>query len=721
MKRLALLLCLLPSLAQAATLYLKSGGGNCSAAGTWSNVNASGVDNSGPPTVNDDAIAELLSGNVTIDATCRMLSFSTTAGTGNYGGVITHTAAVTWQIGSTLTFNTGMSYLKGNSATSAVSFLGANSTGTITSAGKVFGNVSFGGAGTVYNLFDNFVATNTTQVTTLSSGALHMDGAADNSGLSPTVGALSSSNANSRFLYMGTSSMTIIIAGGTGWNLAATGGMTFSQGTSTIAVISSGGTTFNSAGTSGSGLTYSTLILNGAGTPTMTLSGVNTFRNLKFIGTTNKTDILSVASNETVTELLSILGNSAVNRPIVQSSTYGTARILTVTGATFTVTNSDFRDITLSPAKDISAVTGNSGDCGGNSGLTLTTSASQARAGTTSFTWSTLAGWTSRVPLCQDDVVLTSNFTTGQTITFDMPRWGRSIDASGVTWTGTGPIFSAGGVANSVYGSMAFPTQSGATQVGNAGFNFLGRAGSYTFASGGLAFVTSVTFNTIGSTYTLLDAFSNGSGFTTTFTNGVFDANNFNVTSGLYSFASATTNIVRMGSGVWSATGTGTPWSVGANTGVFSGTSIIYLSNTTNNTKTFAGASKTFYDLLIASSPNTVSSTFTGNNSFHNFTVKSPRQILLTAASTQTITGNLYTDSVSGSSVTFRSTANGSKWFFDKTSAGWVCGDFISLQDSRVRPNLETWFAGDNGADNGSNQNWAFRSCYRQSSHTLVM
>lgn len=52
----------------------------------------------------------------------------------------------------------------------------------------------------------------------------------------------------------------------------------------------------------------------------------------------------------------------------------------------------------------------------------FTTAATQTANGTTSFSWSTAARWTSRVPLPQDNVVINNAFGTSQTVTQDMPR-----------------------------------------------------------------------------------------------------------------------------------------------------------------------------------------------------------------------------------------------------------------------------------------------------------
>ena len=123
----------LTSQADAAVLYLRDNATTWAAASSWSNVGAADNTDSGPCTASDTCIAELLSGNVSISATAAAGSFSTTAGTGSWGGTLTHDAGIVWTVSGNITFNAGMTYTP--TATSTVT-LAANN--TLTSAGKLF-------------------------------------------------------------------------------------------------------------------------------------------------------------------------------------------------------------------------------------------------------------------------------------------------------------------------------------------------------------------------------------------------------------------------------------------------------------------------------------------------------------------------------------------------------------------------------------------------------
>src|SRR3990167_9605619 len=79
---------------------------------------------------------------------------------------------------------------------------------------------------------------------------------------------------------------------------------------------------------------------------THNLLGSITFYNLTRAGTAAKTDSMTLFSNITVSNVLTINGNSATDRVLVQSDTVGTQR--TITAASVSVSNADFMDINAS-------------------------------------------------------------------------------------------------------------------------------------------------------------------------------------------------------------------------------------------------------------------------------------------------------------------------------------------------------------------------------------
>lgn len=521
--------------------YWVGGTGNWDASTTtnWSDTSG-GAGGFSVPTSTDDVIFDTLSNatayTVTITATanCANLTIGnplagslTLAGsqaldvygnfnianiTRTYTGAITFRATTT---GKTLTFN-------GETVASATVFDGV------------------GGGWTVQDAWNNG-----TSNITLTNGAL------DTNGQTITCGAFNSNTANTRSLTLGASVLNV-----TSWNISTATGITFSAGTSSI-VHTPGSATF-----AGGGLTYYDVSLNLLSTLSTSFSGINTFNNLTITQTTIGSSC-SVQANQTINGVLTLTGNSATNRCYIRSGTPGTQ--FTLTAATVTATRVDMQDIVGAGAAswNLSAITGLSGDCGGNSGITFTTPATQTANGTTSFSWSTAARWTSRVPLPQDDVVINNAFSASQTVTADMPRLGKSIDWTGATGT---PTFTTSTTA-SIFGSLTLisgMTLTASTQA----YTFEGRS-TYTLTNAGKSWAKNITLNAPGGTLTLQDAFTLGTANTFTLTNGTFDANGQDVSVGLFASGTNTTRVLTMGSGAWTLTGNAaTIWSIGNVTGL---------------------------------------------------------------------------------------------------------------------------------------------------------
>ena len=179
-------------------------------------------------------------------------------------------------------------------------------------------------------------------------------------------------------------------------------------------------------------------------TTASTLTGANAFYNLTFTGTAAVTAQISMASSVTVTGTFTSNGNNATNyRLLIASNTIGTAR--TITAASVSCSNVDFIDITGAGAGswDLSAITGLSGDGGGNSGITFTTPQKQyyKHLGGGTCYWKDPTKWYSdsglsvagRVPLPQDDNdFLAGSFNTTTTLGIDCPRIGKSVNFSSI-------------------------------------------------------------------------------------------------------------------------------------------------------------------------------------------------------------------------------------------------------------------------------------------------
>jgi hypothetical protein len=501
--------------------------------------------------------------------------------------------------------------------------------------------------------------------------------------------------AQTKTMTLGTSTISCTLLSFTG------GALTLTNATHTIN-ISGTGTFTCTAATTGS---WGTVNLNGTA---HTVSGSNTFVNLTRNGTATKTDTLTLTSGttQTVTGTCALIGNSATNRLLVQSSTLGTAAILHVTtdvAANWTGTNAvDFMDITSTHAVDLSAAGLNpaaySGDCGGNTGITFTTSAAQT-SGTTD-TWSTAAKWTSRVPLPQDDVTCSHNTTV------DMPRIGRSI-----TFTGTPTISLSNDISH--YGSFTLVSGMTFTMTGGQAVYLRGRlagmpAGGWTLTSAGITptFTNIYVYDPTG-TYKLMDttnatvAFVQGS--------GTLDLNDVAVNTATFSFAYLPSNprvLYMRGSTVTITSPTaGNRWNagVGAETTLYAGTSTIVLSNSGANGQTFLGAGLTYNNVRIEGA-GAYALTISGNNTFNTFTVDrsvANKTLTLTAGANQTVSS--FVCATSGTRVlTINSTAGTAT--LTKTGGG-VIVDYISLANNTGAP-AGTWFYGANNTIGANVIDW---------------
>lgn len=377
--------------------------------GTASNTQ----DNAAVPTAADDVYFDGV-GTGAANCTISSASVARSVNFTGYANTLTHNAGFTLTIGDAtagagniaLKMVAGMTYTLGSVTTSAIFFGSTSATvQDVDFAGKTTGNVTFNASsnGSWKLTGSHTVGTGTT--VTFSKGTL------DTNGQTLSYGVFAANSSNVRTLTLGASAIAIT---GSGWNFATTTNLTFNANTSVITISGAAGVLFN-AGTAGSAVTFNEVKFTGSGAQAIT--GGGTYAILNRTGTAVKTDTFSLSGNITVTGTLTLAGNSTTNRLLVFSNTLGTARTITNSGATMTWSNVDFKDIDLGTAYDASAITGLSGDCGGNSNITFTTGATQYGVGmsggaswSNSAVWGTTSGGSGgRVPLPQDDVVLDAN------------------------------------------------------------------------------------------------------------------------------------------------------------------------------------------------------------------------------------------------------------------------------------------------------------------------
>jgi hypothetical protein len=580
--------------------------------------------------------------------------------------------------------------------------------------GKTIQAITINGntAGDVYYID----AVTVTAITTLTNGILHTDGAGDNSGLTHTWGSFTTAT-GTKTLNLGNSTITLTTGGSTAWVWSATNA-TLTEGTSTL--ILSGASAQATLG----GETYYTMSFTGSGTAICgnSTASSGTFTNLYRIGTAVKGDLFALYGNAnafTVTGEFKVQGNSAVNRVLVYAATLGTAKALTITGATISnCQNVDFRDITFTSTGAMDFTNGGAnwiGDCGGNTSAgggtaTFTTADDWYWNGSGTRNFSDYTYWytatngggtqmaSTRCPLPQDTCYINGDSIDGATtIDQDLPRI-PAIDFTGVAAMN----FDMDNISQAIYGNFKVADNVAVTDSGTKSIIFEGR-GSHVFNPSNEAYGTTVPFyfRSIGGSYTLTSDFGSG---IIQLDNGTFDADTYNLS--IYSWDSSNSNArtLLMGSGTWTFSKTTSVWAMGTVTNLTSTsvgeTSTIVLNDGTS----FAGGGLTYNNITLETYTSDI--TFTGSNTFATFTITAPRTVKFMAGTTTTVssfvaTGGSYN---SGKFITIASdTVKSKAYIISKTEQISGC----SFTDIYVRSNT-AWYGVENCLDLGRNSGIRF-------------
>jgi hypothetical protein len=492
------------------------------------------------------------------------------------------------------------------SGSAALTFSGRN-TQTITSASKNFTQVvtidTYGGT---VQLADALSASATSLTIT--------NGTFTTNGFNVTSISLSSSNSNVRAINLGAS--TVTLSSSASVSFASSTNLTFNAGTSTINLTNTAGATFN-----GGGKTFYTV--NFSGVPSTsgivsTFDGSNIFTNLSFTPTSGAgITIVSLPANLTITGTLTCAGASAVRRIFLRSDTLGTQRTLTC--GTVSANDCDFRDIIISGTTPAPT---RAGDCGGNSGITFpagkTVYWNLAGAQNWSATgWASTSGGSPAItnfPLAQDTAVFNNTGSVTGTITMDAAWNMGSFDSSTRTSAMT---LSTSTLTVNVYGNWTFGTGVTSSFVGGT-YMFSGR-GTKTITCNGGGFGCAVTVNSPSGVVQLADALALTGGSKLSVSLGTFDAATFDV--GIPGFSmfptSSNSTALKMGSGTWTLTGTGSVWDIGGGFvfSIIKGSANIVLSNTSTTARSFldnTGVATAYNKLTIGGTTSTSTLTITG-------------------------------------------------------------------------------------------------------------
>jgi len=436
-----------------------------------------------------------------------------------------------------------------------------------------------------------------------------------------TAGLIASNlNTNARTINFGSGTITLssVINFSTTENIRAN--LTVIAGISQINISNT------SPSFSGNNQAFYNVAFTSTSAGTVTLNGANSFRDLSFTGITSAgLKNISLTANQTVTGTLTFsAGTDATMRHFCRSDTIGTTR--TITAAAVSMTNVDFRDITIAGAAAPASGT-RIGDCKGNSGITFTAAANKywnlAAGGNWggAIGWATSSGGTPAInnfPLAQDTCFFeATGLNSGATVTVNQSYNIGTIDMS--ARTANTMTLATGSTTPAIYGNWINGT--GTTLTGTGAITFAGR-GSQTITSAGKTFGQQLRTETPGGSVTLQDSLTVSENSTNAFVlwTGTFDAAIYNVTlSGGSSFMSAgvstSVRTLAVGSGTWTAANA---WSTATSTNLtVTGTGTISL--TSASAKTFAGGGVSYTNITL-NQGGAGTLTISGNNTLKDIT-----------------------------------------------------------------------------------------------------
>ena len=582
----------------------------------------------------------------------------------------------------------------------------ATTTGkTVTTNGVSFGgNITFDGVGGEWTLGSALIGSG--QSITVTNGTFSTSSSGN---YAVTAVSISSNNSNARTINFNAS--TVTLSGTNAITFTTATNLTLNAGTSTIN-LSSPAPTFAGGGKTYYNVAYTSNNLTSAAS----ITGANTFTNLSIAGrTTVGIGVLNISANQTINVTFTVsAGTASAYRIQISSDAIGTTRTLTC--AAVSLTDTDFRDITIAGAASPASGT-RLGDCKGNSGITFPAAKTVyfRQTGTNNWgatgsgSWSATSGGAldaTQFPLAQDTAVFPAATypASGSTISINANYNIGTIDMS----LRTSNTMTLGIASNApvIYGNWICGT--GITNASNTSgvYTFSGRT-TQQITSAGISFVQAIVINSPSGSVTLQDALTaTGGTVLITLTNGTLDLNGQTLTVGLrFLTATGTKNLTFNGGTLVCPTANTTSFNNAAPTNftTTAGTGTGTISMTAATAKTFVGGGSTFNCTLNQGGAGAL--TITGSNTFSNITnTVQPASVLFTAATTSTFT-NFSLSGTAGNLITIGSVTAASHTL--SKASGTVSSDFLSVSRSTATGGA-AWYAGANSTDGGNNTGWIF-------------
>lgn len=257
------------------------------------------------------------------------------------------------------------------------------------------------------------------------------------------------------------------------------------------------------------------------------------------------------------------------------------------------------------------------------------------------------------------------------------------------------------------YGNLTLATGMTTTATVNA-ISFAATSGTKVLTSSGVTIDRPITLISPGATIQLADNLTMGVTRTLGISNGIFDANNKNLSIGLFSSSNANLRSILMGSGTWTITGVGTVFSTSTTTNLTlnAGTSTISVTDTSASGKTIAFGAGMIYNNFSITGGGAGIITFNNTSTINNLTIGGPKTVTFLINLTLTILGTVNVVGTSGNVITLNSSVAGTRFIWSKSS-GTVSADYLSIQDSTAQGGA-SWYAGANSTNVSGNRGWQF-------------
>lgn len=661
----------------------------------WSTTSG-GASGAAAPTAADDVYFDAASGAVAValasGAVARSLDCTGFTGTLSHGSGFTLTVGdATAGAGNVaLKFVAGMTYTLGNVATSAITFASTSATQqTIDFGGKTFGNVTFSVAGN-YALISGITQDKTATVT-FTAGTVAMDGVSNNAALTHTVGALSTGSTTKTLNFGSSTIITLKDTSATTINLSGSN-TTLSASLATFQLeAASASTRIVRSCTWPNNTTVYRIICNGTGE--FSPGPITVVDRLERNGNGYAFDQINLTFNNTLKinpgGTLKLNPSPGFRMTIWPNSTAIQAN-LDITGATLDAHDIDFQDvgfITGGANLDLSAMAGGSGDCGGNvmvggGTLTFTPATTQTWNQPAGGEWSNPAHWTSRVPLVQDDVVMTNAFTGSPTIDVNRKWFCRNITFAG----GSGAVTLRSNNYECYFtGNVTLRSSVSLTNAASTSYLISPR------------FPANFTFGGAGTQAAALN-FQSGNGGSMTFVdNGIFSSAMLHragivtiaagVTVGFDSYQmnanqTASKAVMRLAGTLQIRAGSGTVLVLNQAATFNEFTDLggaLQFTSTSASAKTLTGNGASFPKTIFPSGTGGV--TIQGSNSFSGWDAPAGGKITLTSGTTQTLRGAGLDKMTNGTNiVTLVSSTPASAATMTKAN-GMLAFDYLSIQD----------------------------------------